>query len=46
MQTDLTCALLEALLATHRFGQPITRDDLLRIASFESHRGGDAKQGI
>lgn len=46
MQTDLACALLKALVATHRYGQPITQDDLLRIASYESHRGGDAKQAF
>ena len=44
MQTDLACALLEALVATHRYGQPMTQDELLRIASYESHRGGEAKQ--
>lgn len=41
---DLVCALLEALVSTHRYGQPITRDELLRIASYESHRGGEAKR--
>jgi hypothetical protein len=44
MQTDLACSLLEALVAKHRYGQPITRDALLRIASYESHRGGAAKE--
>ena len=46
MQTDLACSLLEALVATHRYGQPIPRDELLRISSFESHRGGDAKRAF
>lgn len=46
MDRDLCCALLEALVAKHRYGQPITRDELLRIASYESHRGGDAKQAF
>jgi len=44
MQTDLACSLLEALVAKHRYRQPITRDTLLRIASYESHRGGAAKE--
>lgn len=44
MQTALACALLEALVATHRYGHPISQDELLRIASYESHRGGEAKQ--
>ena len=46
MQSDLACVLLEALVATHRYGQPIAQDELLRIASYKSHRGGDAKQAF
>lgn len=46
MDRDLCCALLEALVAKHRYGQPITRSELLRITSYESHRGGDAKQAF
>lgn len=46
MAADLTCALLAALVSQHRYGQPITRDELLRIAAFESHRGGEAKQAF
>jgi len=43
---DLLCALLSALVAHHRYGQPIVQDELLRIASYESHRGGEAKRAF
>jgi len=43
---DLLCALLSALVAQHRYGQPIVQDELLRIASYESHRGGEAKRAF
>lgn len=46
MHTDLVCALLAALVSQHRYGQPISRADLLRISAFESHRGGEAKQAF
>lgn len=46
MVVDLVCSLLAALVAQHRYGQPIDRDELLRIASFESHRGGEAKRAF
>ena len=46
MDTDLVCALLSALVSQHQYGQPISRDDLLQIASYESHRGGDAKSAF
>jgi|SRR5699024_5934335 len=46
MSRDLRCSLLSALVAIHRYGQPISRDELLRIASFESHRGGEAKRTV
>lgn len=43
MAVDLVCALLAALVSQHGYGGPISRDDLLRIASYEAHRGGEAK---
>lgn len=46
MHNDLVCALLAALVSQHRYGQPIGRDELLRISAFESHRGGEAKQAF
>jgi hypothetical protein len=46
MSADLVCSLLAALVAQHRYGQPITSDELLRIASFQSHRGGEAKDAF
>jgi hypothetical protein len=46
MSSELACSLLAALLAQHRYGQSIGRDELLRIASFPSHRGGDAKDAF
>jgi len=46
MGGELVCALLSALVAQHRYGQPIGRDELLRTASYESHRGGEAKQAF
>lgn len=46
MSSKLTCALLHALVSQHRYGQPIGRDELLRITAFESHRGGDAKRAF
>lgn len=46
MHTDLVCALLAALVSQHRYGQPIGRDELLRLSAFESHRGGEAKQAF
>lgn len=46
MGDELVCALLGALVAQHRYGQPIGRDELLRTASYESHRGGEAKRAF
>jgi len=43
---DLRCALLSALVAQHRYGQPIAQDELLRIASYQSHRGSEAKHAF
>lgn len=44
MSRDLQCSLLSALVAQHRYGQPIRRDPLLRTASYPSHHGGEAKR--
>lgn len=46
MSQNLQCALLSALVAQHRYGQPIPQSALLRTASFPSHRGGDAKEAF
>jgi len=46
MCADLVCSLLAALVAQHRYGQPIRRDELLRIAAYEGHRGGEAKRAF
>lgn len=43
MVVDLVCALLAALVAQHAYGGPTAREDLLRISSYEAHRGGEAK---
>jgi hypothetical protein len=46
MSRDLQCSLLSSLVAQHQYGQPIQRDQLLRITSYPSHQGGDAKQSF
>lgn len=38
--TSYLCALLRPLVSKHRYGAPITKDDLVRQAAFEAHEEG------